>query len=81
VAWRAVLSWLVGFAVTIPFIGSATLPWLSQPWQGPLAHLLGGMDLSGIIGAVVSGLLYLLLNLPRLRQQQAARRSETAAAS
>ncbi|GER84383.1 cytosine permease [Thermogemmatispora aurantia] len=81
VAWRAVLSWLVGFAITIPFIGSATLPWLSQPWQGPLAHLLGGMDLSGIIGAVVSGLLYLLLNLPRLRQRPAASAAEMAAAS
>ncbi|GCE23781.1 cytosine permease [Dictyobacter kobayashii] len=61
VFWRAVIAWLVGFAVTIPFIGSATLPWLSTPWQGPLAHLLGGIDISGLIGAIVSGLLYYLL--------------------
>lgn len=61
VFWRAVIAWLLGFAVTIPFIGSATLPWLATPWQGPLAHLLGGMDISGLVGAIVSGLLYYLL--------------------
>ena len=61
VFWRAVSAWFIGFVVTIPFISSATLPWLSTPWQGPLAHLLGGMDFSGIIGAVVSGTLYYLL--------------------
>ncbi len=59
--WRALIAWLLGFLATIPFISSATLPWLSQPWQGPLAHLLGGMDISGIAGAVVSGLLYYVL--------------------
>ncbi|HLZ63126.1 MAG TPA: cytosine permease [Ktedonosporobacter sp.] len=61
VFWRAVIAWLVGVVITIPFIGSATLPWLTQPWQGPLAHLLGGTDISGIIGAVASGLLYYAL--------------------
>ncbi|GAC1617123.1 MAG: cytosine permease [Ktedonobacteraceae bacterium] len=61
VFWRGLLAWLVGFIVTIPFIGSASIPWLATPWQGPLAHLLGGMDISGIVGAVVSGLLYYFL--------------------
>ena len=61
VFWRATLAWLLGFAATIPFIGSATLPWSGQIWQGPIAHLLGGMDFSGIIGAVVSGVIYYLL--------------------
>ncbi len=59
--WRALIAWLVGFFATIPFIGSATVPWLATPWQGPLAHLLGGMDISGIVGALVSALLYYLL--------------------
>jgi NCS1 family nucleobase:cation symporter-1 len=54
--------------VTIPFIGSATLSWLATPWQGPFARLLGGMDLSGIIGAVVSGVLYYLLARGYFRQ-------------
>ena len=61
VFWRALLAWLIGFAATIPFIGSAILPWSGQTWQGPIAHLLGGMDLSGIIGAIISGLLYYIL--------------------
>jgi nucleobase:cation symporter-1, NCS1 family len=66
--WRAFAAWLVGVVVTIPFIGSATLPWMTQPWQGPLAHLLGGMDFSGIIGAVVSALLYYALGTQYFRQ-------------
>jgi nucleobase:cation symporter-1, NCS1 family len=66
--WRALIAWLVGFAVTIPFVASATLPWSGQTWQGPLAHLLGGMDLSGIMGAIVSGLLYLLLGRSYFRR-------------
>jgi nucleobase:cation symporter-1, NCS1 family len=61
VFWRAFIAWLVGVAVTIPFIGSATLPWMTQPWQDPLAHLLGGMDVTGIVGAVVSAVLYYVL--------------------
>jgi NCS1 family nucleobase:cation symporter-1 len=60
VFWWALLSWLLGFAVTIPFIGSAALPWLSAPWHGPLAQWLGGMDISGIVGAIVSGGIYYL---------------------
>jgi len=59
--WRALIAWLIGFVATIPFIASATVPWLAQPWQGPLAHLLGGVDISGIVGAVVSAVLYFLL--------------------
>ncbi len=61
VFWRAFISWIAGFALTIPFIGSATLPWSGQTWQGPLAHLLGGMDISGIVGALASALLYYIL--------------------
>ncbi|BCL78334.1 cytosine permease [Ktedonobacteria bacterium brp13] len=72
VFWRAVIAWLVGVVVTIPFIGSATLPWLATPWQGPFARLLGGMDLSGIIGAVVSGVLYYLLAHGYFRQHARA---------
>ncbi len=75
ISWRALLSWLIGFAVTIPFIGSAYLPGANEPWHGPLASLLGGMDLSGIIGAVVSGVLYYVLG----RAYVAARGNEVQA--
>ncbi len=73
VFWRAFLAWLVGVVVTIPFIGSASLPWMAQPWQGPIAHMLGGMDISGIVGAVVSALLYFILarsHFSRLAREQ-----------
>ena len=56
--WLALAAWLIGVAATIPFIGSAQLPWMAEPWQGPLARLLGGSDISGIVGAVVSGAVY-----------------------
>jgi nucleobase:cation symporter-1, NCS1 family len=79
ISWRALVAWLVGVAVTIPFIGSATLPWMSQPWQGPLAHLLGGMDISGIVGAIVSAILYYILGMRYFRS--AAQRSSSYAKS
>ncbi len=68
VFWRALVAWLVGVAATTPFIGSAILPGLAQPWHGPLAHLLGGMDISGIVGAVVSAVLYYILGSSYFRQ-------------
>lgn len=70
VFWRALIAWLIGFVITIPFIGSAILPWQAQPWQGPLAHLLGGMDFSGIVGAIVSGLLYFMLGRAYFHMQE-----------
>jgi NCS1 family nucleobase:cation symporter-1 len=79
VFWRALTAWLVGFAITIPFIASATLPWSGQTWEGPAAQWLGGMDISGIIGAIVSGLLYFLLG--RSYFKHAASEAVTVAAS
>ncbi len=61
IRWQAVSAWLLGIICTIPFIGAATLPWQQQPWQGPMAHLLGGADISGIVGAIVSALAYYLI--------------------
>jgi NCS1 family nucleobase:cation symporter-1 len=80
VAWLALASWLIGFAATIPFIGSAQLPWMSSPWQGPLAHLLGGMDISGIVGAIVSGALYYGLRRLQLGQRLPVRQPAAGAA-
>ncbi len=59
--WRAMVSWIIGVAATIPFVASAQLPWMTAPWQGPAAHALGGMDISGIVGAIVSGIVYFAL--------------------
>jgi NCS1 family nucleobase:cation symporter-1 len=49
--WQALVAWLAGLAAAIPFV-NATL------FQGPLSHLLGGIDISGVVGAVVAGILY-----------------------
>ena len=81
VFWRALIAWLVGFAITIPFIATATLPWLGQPWQGSLAHLLGGMDISGIIGAIVSGLLYFILGRSYFKRMASEAVTSTAMSS
>jgi NCS1 family nucleobase:cation symporter-1 len=52
---RAVLAWLIGLAVAIPFVNSSL-------WQSPLAvNVLHNTDISGYVGAVVGGGAYLLL--------------------
>jgi cytosine/uracil/thiamine/allantoin permease len=52
---RAVLAWLIGLAVAIPFVNSSL-------WQSPLAvNVLHNTDISGYVGAVVGGVTYLLL--------------------
>jgi nucleobase:cation symporter-1, NCS1 family len=52
---RAVLAWLIGLAVAIPFVDSTL-------WQGPLAvHLLHNTDISGYVGALVGAAAYLVL--------------------
>jgi NCS1 family nucleobase:cation symporter-1 len=53
--WRAVLAWLIGLAVAVPFVDS-------NLWQSPLAaNLLHGTDISGYVGAVIGGVAYLVL--------------------
>ncbi len=50
--WRGITAYLVGFAAMIPFFSVGTL------YVGPVAHALGGADISLFIGLPVSGLLY-----------------------
>jgi nucleobase:cation symporter-1, NCS1 family len=52
---RAVLAWLIGLAVAIPFVNTSL-------WQSPLAvNALHNTDISGYVGALVGGTAYLLL--------------------
>jgi NCS1 family nucleobase:cation symporter-1 len=52
---RAVLAWLIGLAVAVPFVDSTL-------WQGPLAvHLLHNTDVSGYVGALAGAGAYLVL--------------------
>jgi nucleobase:cation symporter-1, NCS1 family len=52
---RAVLAWLIGLVVAIPFVNSSL-------WQSPLAvNILHNTDVSGYVGAIVGGVAYLVL--------------------
>src|SRR3984893_6786233 len=52
---RAVLAWLIGLVVAIPFVNSYL-------WQSPLAvNILHNTDVSGYVGAIVGGVAYLVL--------------------
>ncbi|GAA2494498.1 hypothetical protein GCM10023100_10690 [Actinocorallia cavernae] len=50
--WHGIISYLVGFAVMVPFFSVGTL------YAGPAAKALGGADISLFIGLPVSALLY-----------------------
>jgi NCS1 family nucleobase:cation symporter-1 len=55
ISWRAVAAWLIGVAVAVPFVDSTL-------WQSPLAvNLLHNTDISGYVGALVGGAVYLVL--------------------
>ncbi|GII64886.1 putative purine-cytosine permease YxlA [Sphaerisporangium krabiense] len=54
IAWKAILSYVVGVLASIPLVGNT---W----YTGPLSEALGGADLSWIPGTVVTGAVYLLL--------------------
>ncbi len=49
--WRGLVSYGVGFVVMIPFVSSAL-------YRGPVATMLGGADVSMLVGLPVSALLY-----------------------
>jgi len=52
---RAVLAWLIGLAVAVPFVDSTL-------WQSPLAvNLLHNTDISGYVGAITGAGVYLIL--------------------
>ncbi|MFF7474087.1 cytosine permease [Streptomyces sp. NPDC008092] len=53
--WQGIVSYLVGFAVMIPFFSVGTL------FVGPAAKALDGADISLFVGLPVSALLYWLL--------------------
>ncbi|QSO52740.1 cytosine permease [Alicyclobacillus curvatus] len=66
IGWSGLLSFLVGFGVSIPFMAASL-------YQGPIAKALHGADLSFYVGFVVAGLCYFLVSkanhsgVPRFR--------------
>ena len=52
---RALVAWVIGLAVAIPFVDSSL-------WQSPLAaNVLHSTDISGYVGALVGGVVYLAI--------------------
>ncbi len=65
VVWPGLLSFLVGLAVSVPFMNSAL-------YEGPLARLFHGADVAYYVGIVVAGALYYALG-GRARRRGVAR--------
>ncbi|WP_297372036.1 cytosine permease [Acidocella sp.] len=53
--WRGLAAYLIGFAASVPFFN------LAGVFEGPIAHMLGDVDISWAPGLLVSGLAYYLI--------------------
>jgi NCS1 family nucleobase:cation symporter-1 len=62
---RALACYGIGIVVQIPFLAQ-------KLYTGPVTELLGGADISWMVGLVVTGLLYYLLARPRSVRKAAA---------
>ncbi|MCF3945160.1 purine-cytosine permease family protein [Acidiphilium iwatense] len=51
--WRGLVAYAIGFVVMIPFFSTGI-------YTGPIAHMLGGADISMLVGLPVSTIVYLL---------------------
>jgi purine-cytosine permease-like protein len=78
-AWgkQGLISYVVGFAATVPFF---VLP---EVYTGPVAKLLGGVDIGWLVGLLVAGLVYYVQSrsLDLKREEPAIAASEQALAS
>ena len=63
-AWqfRGIVSYLVGFAAMVPFFYIFDASAGQEVFVGPMARLLDGVDISWLVGLVVSGLTYFALS-------------------
>ncbi|WP_166366341.1 purine-cytosine permease family protein [Pseudomonas akapageensis] len=63
-AWqfRGIVSYLVGFAAMVPFFYIFDASAGQEVFVGPMARLLEGVDISWLVGLVVSGLTYFILS-------------------
>lgn len=69
VRWAGLLSFLIGLAVSVPFMATVL-------YTGPIGKALGGADISYGISAIVAGVIYYVWGRQELRSRQ-----PTAAAS
>ena len=77
-SYRGLLAYGIGFAAEIPFMVLLNLVTLKSYYTGPLASDLNSVDISWIVGAVVTFVAYLLLtrNLDVAAEQAAIERSD-----
>jgi nucleobase:cation symporter-1, NCS1 family len=77
-SYRGLLAYAIGFAAEIPFMVLLNVVTLKSYYTGPLASDLNSVDISWIVGAVVTGVAYLLLtrNLDVSAEQGAIERSD-----
>jgi len=61
VSWKAIISYVVGVAVALPFVNNGLL-------HGAASSLFGNADLSWIPGLIVTGAVYLILTVPNRRR-------------
>jgi NCS1 family nucleobase:cation symporter-1 len=75
---RGLTAYFVGFAAEIPFMVLLNLVTFKSYYTGPLASLLNSVDISWIVGAVVTAVVYLLLtrNLDVAAEQAAVASSD-----
>jgi nucleobase:cation symporter-1, NCS1 family len=75
-AWRGLTAYAIGLAAEIPFM---VLPDLGRwHYTGPVAQLLGGLDIAWLVGLAAAALAYLVLarSLDRTAESAAQARSE-----
>jgi len=77
-SYRGLIAYGAGFAAEIPFMVLLNLVTLKSYYTGPLASDLNSVDISWIVGAVVTGVVYWLLtrNLDVAAEQSAIDASE-----
>jgi purine-cytosine permease-like protein len=77
-SYRGLVAYAIGFVAEIPFMVLLNLVTLKSYYTGPLANDLNSVDISWIVGAVVTFVAYLLLtrNLDVKSEQAAIDRSE-----
>jgi len=77
-SYRGLIAYAAGFAAEIPFMVLLNLVTFKSYYTGPLAKDLNSVDISWIVGAVVTAVVYLLLtrNLDAGAEQAAIARSD-----
>src|SRR5215475_13152195 len=75
---RGLIAYGVGFAAEIPFMVLLNVVTLKSYYTGPLAEKLNSVDIAWIVGAVVTGIVYLALarNINTTAEESAIKESE-----